>query len=92
MYNPDLLFSGAHIFRTLFNLRTGGGSYLDAALLKIQGVPKKLPTFKLKQLCKYLYNPDLLFSRAHIFRTLFNIRIGGGSYLDGALLKIQGVQ
>ena len=27
---------------------------------------------------------DLLFSRAHLLRTFFNIQPGKGSYLDGA--------
>ena len=31
-----------------------------------------------------IYSLDLLFSTAHILRTLFNIRAGEGSYLDGA--------
>ena len=30
-----------------------------------------------------IYFLDLLYSRAHIFRTLFNIQAGEGSCLDG---------
>ena len=34
-----------------------------------------------------MFFPDLLFSRAHILRTVFNIQPGEGSCLDGWLHK-----